>query len=212
MNRSISKIALGATLALCSFNASAQKTYTEGVANYTISAPVGSMDTKMYFTNDSSAAVSDNGQYTLKILTDNKSSYMAILVNVPMISMKKVAVLSPTEVAQANNEIPKLTFTPTAETKEINGFNCKKVNAKYASGSNIELWVTNDIKMPSNSITQPFASAGGVPVKFVTVQQGQTVNAELKSISSEKVASGAFGIPQGYEKISFAELKVLGGQ
>jgi hypothetical protein len=213
MNKAILKIALGAVLAAFSINANAQKAYTEGVANYTVSVPIGSVDTKMYFTGDSSAAVSDNGQYTLKIVADNKGSFMSILVDVPMISMKKVAVLSPSELAQANNEIPKLTFTSTTETKQINGFNCKKVNAKDTkSGSNIELWVTNDIKMPLNSISQPFANAGGVPVKFVTMQQGQMVNAELKSISAEKVAPGTFAVPSGYDKISFADLKALGGQ
>ncbi len=213
MNRSILKIALCTAFAAFGVNANAQKVYNEGVANYTVSASMGSADTKVYFTADSSAAVTDNGMYTAKIVSDSKSTYTAVLVDVPSMSMRKIAVLTPAEVSQVNAELPKLTFTPTTETKQINGFNCKKVTAKDAkSGMDIELWVTNDIKAPVTSITKPFADAGGTPVKFVTVQQGQTVNVELKSIAGDKVPTGTFGIPAGYDKLSFSELKALGGQ
>ena len=213
MNKSISKIALCAVFAAFGVNANAQKSYNEGVASYSISASMGSADTKVYFTADSSAAVTNNGMYTAKIVSDSKGAYTAILVEVPSMSMRKVAVLTPAEVAQVNGEIPKLTFTPGTETKQINGFNCKKVIAKDAkSGTDIELWITNDIKAPVTSITKPFANAGGTPVKFTTVQQGQTVNVELKSISGDKIPAGTFGIPAGYDKLSFAALKALGGQ
>lgn len=202
-----------AILAAFSMSAFAQKSYTQGILDYTISAPIGDANTKVYFTPDSNAAVTDNGQYTVKIVADNKNTYAAILVDISMMSMKKVAILSPTEVAQANGEVPTFTFTPGTETKQINGFACKKVTAKDAkSGSTIDLWVTNDIKLPINSITRPFAAAGGVPVQFTTVQQGQTVNVILKSISDAKVPAGTFGIPPGFDKMSFAALKALGGQ
>jgi hypothetical protein len=213
MNKSILKIALCTAFAAFGVSANAQKVYNEGVANYTVSASMGSADTKVYFTADSSAAVTDNGMYTAKIVSDSKSTYTAVLVDVPSMSMRKVAVLTPAEVGQVNAELPKLTFTSTTETKQINGFNCKKVTAKDAkSGMDIELWVTNDIKAPVTSITKPFADAGGTPVKFVTVQQGQTVNVELKSIAADKVPAGTFGIPAGYDKLSFSALKALGGQ
>ncbi|PJJ84941.1 DUF4412 domain-containing protein [Mucilaginibacter auburnensis] len=213
MNKSILKTALFAAFASFGISANAQKVYTEGVANYTVSSPMGSADTKVYFTTDSSAAVTDNGMYTAKIVSDSKNTYTAVLVDVPAMSMRKVAVLTPAEVTQVNGEIPKLTFTPTTETKQINGFNCKKVTAKDPkSGMDIELWVTNDIKAPVTSITKPFTDAGGTPVKFVTVQQGQTVNVELKSMAGDKVPAGTFGIPAGYDKLSFSALKALGGQ
>ena len=213
MNKTLLKLTTCAMLAALSMNTYAQKAYTEGVANYTISASIGSADTKVYFTTDSSAAVTNNGAYTAKMVSDNKSTYFAVLVDVPMVSMKKAAVLSSAELTQMNGEVPVFTFTQTPETNIINGYNCKKVTAKEAkTGSTIDVWVTNDISMPVNSITKPFAAAGGVPVQFKTVQQGQTVNVDLKSISAEKVAAGSFGIAPGYEKISFADLKALGGQ
>lgn len=213
MNKTVFKITLAVAIAAVSVNARAQKAYTEGVVNYAISAPMGSTETKVYFTADSSAAVTNNGAYTAKIVSDNKSTYVAVLVDVPMVSMKKAAVLTPAEITQVNGEVPVFTFTPTTETKQINGYNCKKVNAKEAkTGTNIDVWVTSDITIPVNSITKPFVGAGGVPVQFQTVQQGQTVTVELKSISAEKVAAGTFGVAPGYEKMSFTDLKALGGQ
>ena len=207
------KITLGVVLAAFTVTANAQKAYTEGAINYSVSAPIGAVETKVYFTVDSSAVVTNQGPATIKVINDSKNTFMALLADVPLVSIKKAAVLNPAELAQAIAETPKFAFTPTTETKQINGFNCKKVIAKEAkTGSNMDVWVTSDFSMPLNSITKPFAAAGGVPVQFTTVQQGQTVNVELKSLSAGKAPAGTFGIPTGFEKISFSELKNVFGQ
>lgn len=213
MNKTILKITPVAVLAAFSINVNAQRAYTQGAINYAVSAPIGTVDTKVYFTADSSAVVTNQGPATIKVLNDSKNTFMAILADVPLVSIKKAAVLSPAELQQAMAETPKFTFTPTTETKQINGFNCKKVTAKEAkTGSNMDVWVTSDFSMPLNSITKPFAAAGGVPVQFTTVQQGQTVNVELKSVSPDKAPAGTFGIPAGFDKISFGDLKKVFGQ
>jgi hypothetical protein len=213
MNKTILKITLGAVLAAFSINANAQKAYTQGAINYAVSAPIGTVDTKVYFTTDSSAVVTVQGPATIKVLNNSKNTFMAVVVDVPVASIQKAAVFTPAELQQAMAEVPKFTFTPTTETKQINGFNCKKVTAKEAkTGSSMDVWVTSDFSMPLNSITTPFAAAGGVPVQFTTVQQGQTVNVELKSVSTEKIPTGTFGIPAGFDKISFSDLKKVFGQ
>ena len=213
MSKTIFKITLGAVLVAFSINANAQKAYIEGAINYAVSAPIGTVDTKVYFTADSSAVVTNQGPATIKVINDSKNTFMAILADVPVVSIKKAAVFTPAELEQAIAETPKFTFTATTETKQINGFNCKKVIAKEAkTGSNMDVWVTSDFSMPLNSITKPFAAAGGVPVQFTTVQQGQTVNVELKSVSQDKAPAGTFGIPAGFDKISFSDLKKVFGQ
>ena len=213
MNNSILKITLGALLAAFTLNANAQKAYNEGVATYSLSTAAGASEAKVYFTADSSATVTLQGPATIRVVSNTKGTYAAIAVDVPVASIKKVAVLTPDEVEQTLGEIPKMTFTPSTETKTINGFNCKKVSAKDAkSGSNITVWVTNDITAPANSVTKSFANAGGVPVQFSTTQQGQEVSVELKSIVAQKVPAGTFGIPAGFDKISLEDLKSLGGR
>ena len=207
------KIALGLAFTAATFSASAQKTYTQGLAIYNLSTQMGEVETKVYFSADSNAAVTIQGPATIKMLANNKMSYAAILVDVPVASMKKAAILSPDEIDQFAASAPKFTFTPGTEVKVINGFNCKKVDAKETkSGSSYVVWVTNDISVPLVGLTKAFAEAGGTPVQFTTMQQGQVVNATLKSVSDVKPPAGTFGVPSGYEKITLDDLKSMGGK
>jgi hypothetical protein len=213
MNIKFLKIALSLAFTATVFSASAQKNYPQGVATYALAVAGMNVEAKVYFTADSSAIVQQNGPANIKMLTNSKSTYFAILVDVPVASIKKVAVLSPDELDQALAAAPKFTFTPTTETKQINGFNCKKVTVKDSkSGSTYTAWVTTDVTAPLNSMTKYFADAGGFPVQFTTIQQGQAVDVTLKSISDEKAPAGTFGIPAGYDKISLDDLKAMGGK
>jgi len=109
--------------------------------------------------------------------------------------------------------VPELTFTATTETKQVAGFNCKKVTAKDAKANKTyDVWVTNDITLPTNSISAFYKKAGGVPVEFQTYLNGQLVSVVLKSITEEKNPAGTFGIASSYERISFEDLKALGGK
>lgn len=207
------KFALGLAFSALAFTANAQKSYTSGVADYTIKSPAGDVESKIYFTPDSNVSITQQGPATIKVLTNAKSTYVAILVDVPVASMKKAAVLTPDEIEQGLAAAPKFVFTPSAETKVINGYNCKKVDVKDSkSGSSYTAWVTKDITLPPNLLTKYFTEAGGIPVQFTTIQQGQPIDVTLKSVSDEKVPAGTFGIPSGFDKISLDDLKAMGGK
>ena len=212
MKSNIIKTALGLTLTLAAFTASAQKTYTEGVVTYNVKVPTGDVETKVFFRGDSSCSTSQYGPAQVKLISNNKGTYFAVLVDVPVASIKKAAVLTPDEIDQAASAAPKFTFTPTTETKQINGFNCKKVTVKDSkSGNTFDAWFTNDISTPPTLITKYFEGAGGFPVQFTTMQQGQAVNMELKSISDDKVPAGTFGVPAGFDRITLEELNSMRG-
>lgn len=211
----IKQFILGLVLAFSciAISASAQKTYTEGTATYALATPIGDVEAKIIFNADSNAFVTQQGPANIKAIENTKGTYAVVLVDVPVVSIKKAAILSADEIKQAATNAPKYTFTTTAETKLINGFNSKKVIAKDAkSGSTIEIWVTNDIKAPANNLTKIFEGAGGYPVQFKTTQSGQTFDATLKSIAQEKIPTGSFGIPAGFERITLNELNSLGGR
>ncbi len=213
MNIKSTIIAIVLAFSCIAISASAQKTYTEGTANYLLATGLGDLEAKLIFNADSNAFITQQGPATVKAISNTTGTYGVILVDVPLVSIKKAAVLAPAELKQAEEQAPKYTFTTTTETKQINGFNSKKVIAKDAkSGSTIDIWVTNDIKAPENTLTKLFKGAGGFPVQFKTTQSGQTIDATLKSIVQEKVPTGSFGIPADYEKISLNELNSLGGQ
>ena len=211
----IKQFILGIVLALSciAISASAQKTYTEGTATYALATPIGELDAKLIFNADSNAFITQQGPANIKAVSNTTGTYGVILVDVSLIDLKKAAVLTPAELKHAEEQAPKYTFTATTDTKLINGFNSKKVIAKDAkSGSSIEIWVTDDIKAPANNLSKLFVGAGGYPVQFKTTQNGQSIDATLKSITQEKLPAGSFSIPAGYEKISLSELTMLGGQ
>jgi hypothetical protein len=207
------KIALGMAFTVAALNANAQKVYTQGTATYSASNPMGEATTKVYFTADSNATVSQMGPANLKMLANAKGTYFAVAVDVAVMGLKKAAVATPDEIDQAISEMPKFTFKPTTETKTINGFNCKKLDVtETKSGSNFTAWITNDISFPLTGVTKPFADAGGAPVQFTAIERGQKVDFTLKSVTDEKAPAGTFIIGPGFERISMDELKSMGGK
>lgn len=212
MNNKIVTIVFGAALGLAGLTAKAQKSYNEGVLTYAVSTSQGDVESKVYFRGDSSASVMQAGPAQIKLLTTKNRSYFAVAVDVPVASIKKAAVLTPDELDQAREEQPKFSFTPTAETKTISGYNCKKVVAKDPkSGATFDIWVTNDITVAPNIMTMPYADAGGFPVQFTAMQQGQSASFTLKSISDQKAPAGTFAIGKDFDKISYEDLKAMGG-
>lgn len=194
------------------FSASAQKVITEGIINYDVVANGQQGEAKSFFRGDSSSYQSQQGPASINILSNIKSNYMVILVDVPVASIKKAAVLTPADIEQMKDMEQNFTFTPTSETQTIAGFSCKKVLAKDSkSGSNFDVWVTNDITVPTNNTTKYFANAGGYPVKFTITQRGQAVQLTIKSIVQEKVKPGTFAVPKDFDRITLQELMSMGG-
>jgi len=205
-------ITAGIALLASSITAKAQKAYKEGLATYTISSPKGDAEAKSYFKADSNLTTMQMGPATINILSIGEGDYLAILVNVPVANMKKAAVATPAEIEDFRSKLPTLTFTPGTETKQIAGFNCKKVVAKDDKGNSYDIWITNDISVPNTGLSQLYEKVGGFPVQFVTLNMGKMVNVVLKSISEEKVPAGIFTIPTDYERISMSDLQAMGGK
>ena len=205
-------IAASVVLLTGAISAKAQKVYKEGVITYNITGGRGDGEAKTYFKADSNATVSQAGPATIKIIAVGAGDYLAVLVDVPVANLKKAAIATPAEIEAGRSTYPEFTFTPSTETKQIAGFNCKKVAVKDSkSGASFDAWVTNDISAPSNGISMLYGKAGGFPVKFDTYQQGQKVSVTVKSISDSKVPAGTFKITSDYDKISLTDLQALGG-
>src|ERR1700761_1703912 len=147
--------ALGIILSTTVMSASAQKTYTEGVVTYKTSMRGQDVEIKQYFRPDSNAVTFTAGPATIKLLSDANHKSFAVLVDVPVASIKKAAIYTPDEVDQAMNGFPTFTFAPTTETKQISGFNCKKVVATdNKDKKTYDIWITNDITVPPTAIAE----------------------------------------------------------
>lgn len=204
--------ALGLVLSATAMNACAQKAYKEGVITIGAAMQGQNVEIKSYFRADSSATTFSAGPAAIKVLTDKDAKSMAILVDVPVASIKKAAIATPAEVEEEQAKLPVFEFTPGTETKVINGFNCKKVTAKDTkSGKTYDIWVTNDVTIPQTGGSKIYAKAGGVPIQYSTFQNGQAAEVTVKSIVEQKAPAGTFGIPGDFEKISLDDLKSMGG-
>lgn len=208
----LKRTALSLALVAAGFTAQAQKSITEGVIVYNVTSNGQQNEAKNYFKGDSSSYQLQQGPADIKIISNTKGDYMAVLVDVPVASMKKAAISTPADMEQMKGMEPTFTSTPTTETQTIAGYKCTKVTAKDAkSGKTYDVWVTKDVTVPSNNLTKYYANFGGMPVKFSISQMGQQVDVVLKSITAEKVKAGTFAVPADFEKITMQELMSMRG-
>jgi hypothetical protein len=212
MNIKLFNVALGIVLTATTISASAQKTYTQGAIAISMPMQGQQVDAKQYFTSDSTALSFTAGPATIKVLIDAKETLIAVLVDVPVASMKKAAIYTPAEIEQALEAFPKFTFAPSTDVKQISGFNCKKVVATDTkTNKTFDVWITNDITLPPNAIPKYYAAIGGVPIQYTTFSQGQETQVTITGITDEKAPAGTFSIPSDYDKISLDDLKAMSG-
>lgn len=216
MNIKFFNVALGLALTATALTASAQKKITEGVIVLEMSIRGQPLPAQNFFRSDSSAYKLNFGPAAVKLLTDANGKSFANVVEVPAFGVKKAAIATPDEVDQMVAAFPVLEFAPTTETKQISGFNCKKVVAKDTkTGKTYDVWITNDIEVPFTGLGKYYAKIGGFPVQYTSFSaQGEAV-VTVKSVTAEKVPAGTFGIPADFERISMDDLAAMqkgGGQ
>jgi hypothetical protein len=212
MNIKPFNVAVGIVLTATTISASAQKTYTHGTIAVNMPMQGQQVDAKQYFTSDSTALSFTAGPATIKVLIDAKETLIAVLVDVPVASMKKAAIYTPAEIEQALEAFPKFTFAPSTDTKQISGFNCKKVVATDTkTNKTYDVWITNDITLPPNAIPKYYAAIGGVPIQYTSFSQGQETPITITGITDEKAPAGTFSIPADFDKISLDDLKAMSG-
>ncbi|SDT30498.1 GLPGLI family protein [Mucilaginibacter mallensis] len=198
---------LGIALTCIAINAKAQKTINEGVATFSTTIQGQPAEAKQYFKADSSATTISFGPGTVKILTTAKHDYLAVILDIPVAGLKKAGIATPAEIEEGAANYPTFTFTPTTETKQISGFNCKKVTAKdNKSGKTYDIWITNDIVVPPTALPFYYASVGGYPVQYTAFQQGQETTITIKSITDGKAPAGTYAIAPDFEKVGMSDL------
>jgi hypothetical protein len=210
MNNKFFTVALGVALSAITISANAQKTYTSGAITLTTSMQGAPVELKDYFTPDSSSYSFTAGPATIKILSDAKYSFFAILVDVPVASIKKAAILTPAEIEQQMDGMPKFTFAPATDTKTISGFNCKKVVATDSkTNKTYDIWITNDIVLPPSVVPKYYAAIGGVPIQYTTFAQGRESEVTVSAVADTKAPAGTFAISADFDKISYDDLKAM---
>ncbi|HEY9003218.1 MAG TPA: hypothetical protein VIM89_17805 [Mucilaginibacter sp.] len=212
MNIKFLSAALGIALSVVALSANAQKTYSEGTISLSSDMRGQPIDGKIYFTPDSSAYTFAAGPANIRILSNAKRTYFAVLVDVAVASIKKAAIANPDEIEQAMAGLPKFTYAPTTETKQISGFNCKKIVATDTkTNKTYDVWITNDVTLPPSVIPDFYSTIGGVPIQYTSFSQGQTSNVTVTGITDTKAPAGTFAIAGDFDKITLDDLKAMSG-
>ena len=217
MKITLLSVTLGIALSVTLLSASAQKHYTEGLLTLKTSGYGQEVVVNEYFRSDSTAALFSAGPVNLKLLADANYKSYAVLASVPAANMKKAAIYTPSEVSQVLSTFPTLTFAPSTEMKQISGFNCKKVVATDTkTQKTYDVWITNDIALPTDVIDKYYASIGGVPIQYSSFQQGPNgalvINEyTITAVSDQKAPAGTFGIAPDYDKITKDQLDAMSG-
>ncbi|HTI61355.1 hypothetical protein [Mucilaginibacter sp.] len=207
--------ALGIVLSATVISASAQKNYTEGTVTYSTDMRGQPVTITEYFRPDSQATTFEAGPAKIKLLADAGYKYLAVVVDVSAFNVKKAAIYTPDEIDQLMSGMPTFTFAPAADTKQISGFNCKKVVATDTkSKKTYDIWVTNDVTIPASAIPKYYNAIGGTPIQYTAFQQGQEASVTVTAITDAKAPKGTFGIDPSFDKISKDDLEAMsrGGQ
>lgn len=208
-------VALGIILSATVLSANAQKSYSEGLVTIKTSAGGQEVVMKQYFRSDSIATLFSAGPANLKLLSDANYKFFAVVAEVAAFKVKKAAIYTPVEIEKALSVSPTFSFAPSTETKQISGFNCKKVVATDTkTQKTYDIWITNDISLPSAVIEKYYAAIGGTPIEYASFQTGPDGNLSIAdytvvSVSDQKAPAGTFGIAPDFDKITKADLEAM---
>lgn len=198
----------------------AQKQIKEGVVVYSASYDIPAdqlqnystlpTEITIYFRGDSTAAMVNQNGAIIKGVSVLKNNYHSMIVDIPANGKRIVVVMTPAEVEQEKATNPQFSGKSGTEKQKINGYNCTKTTiTDTKTGAFYDIWVTNDIDMVPNSLSNLVSTFGGVPIKFVTFNRGIKINAELIDISETPVPPGFFSATKDYQPMSFEQLKAM---
>lgn len=223
MLKSIKTSVLAAILISTAVVAHAQKKVTEGTITYGMTYELSAeqqglasqlpAETKYKFSGNISKIEIEQQGATIVFLTDGVQKNGLVLVSIPMLQ-KQYAAKSTKEDSEAMSGKTAVysDFKATGEKMKIGNYNAEKYTYKDDKGAALELWATTELVLPEGIIGTEFKDVKGTPVKFVKSQNGIKATVTLKNVVEEKVGPLSLEAPAGYESISLADLKAMGGQ
>ncbi len=180
----------------------AQKKITEGIANYKIEGTQGIVENKIYFNGPISKTEMVSEESTIEIIVDSENDNGLLLIAADPDQFIAAKMSKEDMDAQRANSPKLLDFKATDEKQIINGFNCVKYTYSDDSGKQLELWATNDIDIPKNSLTR-FLLVNATVVQFKNGQGTVT----LEKVNEEKVGElSTTKVPEGYVEMNIKDL------
>lgn len=218
MKKTILSIAL---TVLTFVTASAQ--LTEGHVQYTIEMSSDNPEMEMaismmqgstldlFFSNDKSRTEMNMGSMMkISTITNAESGDILMLFGGMMGNKAVKSTLEALE--EEGGEQPEFDVELLDETKEIEGYTCKKAILTDEEDNEMTFWYTEEIAVNKKGQNYLNESVPGFPMEFEINQQGMimamTVSEFNDSIKDDSVFE--LDIPEGYDEMTMDELKMMG--
>lgn len=176
---------------------------------------------EMYFTDNNSLTNLNIGSFmTTSIITDIKEDKVLLLMSGMMGKMAIQDTISnfekdsEGEVESEESEEVEYEIEFTNETKEIQGFECKKAILTNENGMELIYWYTEEIQFSKDGQKYFNKDVPGFPMEFETFNGGMKLTMTVKEYSDtfdkeEKVLFD-LTIPEGYTEMTADELVKMG--
>lgn len=110
-----------------------------------------------------------------------------------------------------NKNYEDITFTNTAETKTIAGYNCIKAIAKLKDGSSFSVFYSNEIVPDNLEYNYQFKNLNGLPLEYELKQDNLVIRYTADKVSLTPVPASKFDTPKsGYRELTYEESKKMG--
>ena len=93
-----------------------------------------------------------------------------------------------------------------ADTKNINGYVCKKATTQLSDGTSISVYYTTDVNVLNKEYNRMFNNLGGTPVQYEVVDGKFKYSYKLSKIDISPITSAKFDFPKsGYREMTYEE-------
>lgn len=110
-----------------------------------------------------------------------------------------------------NKRYEGIVFTPTGDTKTIQGYKCVKATAKMKDGATFTVFYTTEIIPDNMEYNYQFKDLNGLPLEYELTQKSVTIKYTASSVNLNAVPASKFDIPKsGYREMTYDESRKLG--
>jgi len=193
----------------------AQKTLSEGTIVYDVVVNTANKEPQMadaldgatttvYLKGSKSRTDMVSALGTESNIYDSKTGNAIILKEYS--SQKLMITLTKENWDTKNKAYSNVRFEFSPETKEINGYSCKKAIAKMSNGKTFNVYYTTDVVVSNKEYNYTFKDLPGLAIQY-EIEAGKTkINYTVSKIDFTAVATSKFDTPKtGYRVMTYEE-------
>jgi GLPGLI family protein len=234
----VTKIKVGVCTLLLAFvfgavqSSTAQVKIQEGIVDYDITYPELTAEMKqmedmlpktlkIHFRKDQSRTEMEIGGGTTTSIANGSKKEIVVLMDM---MGKKIALKQDAEALQKKINSQKqagqyptdITVTPSKETKQIAGYNCKRATISYKLNGvteKMDCYYTTELPKAVNNLDNPAMSkVEGFLMEYNISQAGMKMRIKAAKVTPTPVPETMFSIPAEYKMVTMEELEKMMGE